>query len=588
MMFRRRLFALALPAVLIACQGDSPDAPRGPGISSLVLRAEAPPSLSRFGLNPTVEQVRATLLKFFPNESSDTIATKTVAFGANATSLNLSFSLLLAAAAETLTVRLEYQTSAGRTLFSAQQEVIAVAGRATTPPTFLPFYEGPGGNVTSVSIQPRSGTVLVGGTLNFSADAFDIQGAAIAADSVYLSWGASAGQINAQGTFKAPSSPGAVKIRVSTPSITGTADSVTVNVLAAGAGALAGQVIDGATGQGLSGVTISVFDANDSLVTSVVTSADGSYSTPPLTPGIYRIVASLNGFLGATLFDATLNGGGANTVPTIPLVPSTVALGDLTGVVKDATTNLRIAGATVVLRDGVNATASAALDTTFTDTGGNYQFSRHAAGTFTVEATATGYTPGYRTSVILGGGSTTGADVVLSPIGSGVVRIVLQWGATPPDLDSHLTGPDSTLGTRFHIYYANEGSLTSRPYANLDVDNTNGFGPETITLSQQFAGVYRYSVHDYTNGEDSTSQGLASSGAHVDLYIGGTLARSFFVPNQTGTLWTVFELNGTTITPINTMTYVADESTINLRASGSGTATDGRVIGQDLKRHQKN
>ena len=44
-------------------------------MASLVLTAVAPPSLSSFGLNPTVEQVKASLLKFLPNESVDTIAT---------------------------------------------------------------------------------------------------------------------------------------------------------------------------------------------------------------------------------------------------------------------------------------------------------------------------------------------------------------------------------------------------------------------------------------------------------------------------------------------------------------------------------
>ncbi len=573
----RRLLVLSVPALLAAC-ADTPASP-GPGMTSLVLRAVAPPSLASFGLNPTVDRVHASLLKFFPDESVDTIATRTVSWNANATTLNLSFNLVLSAAAETLSVELDYQTAAGRTLWVASQQVIAVAGQPTTPPPLVPSYFGPGLNVAALSILPRSATVVAGGTLNFSADAFDIQGAPIVPDSVYLSWGASSGQINALGTFTAPASPGAVKITVATPSLSGNADSVTINVLAAGAGALAGQVIDGASGAGLANVTLTVFDAQDVQVTTVQTASDGSYSTITLSPGLYRIVATLNGFLGATLFDATLSGGGASTVPTIPLVPSTTSPGFMSGVVKDATNNLPIPGATVELRDGVNATTSTPVATTTTDSVGGYSF-QGPAGTYTVGAAATGFSAGYRTSVLLGDGTSSNQDVVLSPIGSGIVRIVLQWGAVPFDLDSHLTGPDSTTGSRFHVFFGDLGSLTARPYASQDVDDTDQFGPETITLSQQFPGVYRYSVHDYSDLSSTTSDTLANSGARVDLYITGQPVRSFFVPRSAGTLWTVFELNGTTVTPINTMTF-NDGSTINVRGNGGGN--DAAVIARDLR-----
>ena len=176
-----------------------------------------------------------------------------------------------------------------------------------------------------------------------------------------------------------------MKITVATPSVSGNADSVIVNVLAAGAGALAGQVIDGASGAGLADVTLQVFDAQDVLATTTTTASDGSYSTIPLVPGLYRIVASLNGFLGTTLFDATLQGGGASTVPTIPLVPSSTSPGSMSGVVKDATNNLPIAGATVEFRDGVNATTSTPVGTTTTDSLVGYSFSG-PPGTYTVGA----------------------------------------------------------------------------------------------------------------------------------------------------------------------------------------------------------
>jgi hypothetical protein len=582
MTIRRTIVAL-LALVLIGCANDNALGGPGSGLTSLTIHAVAPPALSTFGLNLAVEQVSALLYKVLPNESLDTVAAKTVPFPANSNTLNLGFTLSVGSTPETLSVQLNYQTASGRDLFVASQQVIAQAGVPAVSPPLQPFYVGPGGNVASITIQPRNATVIVGGPVTFGFTALDsLQGQA---DSVYVSWTSTAGSIDAFGTFSAPAAPGAVLIRARTPN--GTQDSVFVTVLAAGAGVIAGQVVDGATGAPLTNATVSVFDATDVLVATVQSASDGSYTTPALPPGIYRIVVSLNGFIGTTLFDAQLNGGGTNTVPVIPLVPSTTALGDIGGVVKDATNNQPIPGAVVELRAGVNATTGTLITSTVSDSVGSYQFVRQPAGTYTVGAIATGYSNGYRTSAIIGGGASTSEDLVLSPIGQGVVRVVLQWGATPPDLDAHMTGPNGTTGGRFHVYFGDQGSLTALPYASLDVDNTSGFGPETITLAQQFAGIYRFSVHDYTNSSDTTTaRFLAGSGARVDLYINGLLARSFFVPNAAGTLWTVFELNGSTVTAINTMSFVSDAATVNLRAGG-GFETDADVIDRDVRSHPK-
>jgi hypothetical protein len=66
-------------------------------------------------------------------------------------------------------------------------------------------------------------------------------------------------------------------------------------------------------------------------------------------------------------------------------------------------------------------------------------------------------------------------------------------------------------------------------------------------------GSHVYAVHDFTNQDVATSRGLATSGARVQVYRSTGLVAEFTVPNLAGTLWTVFELNGSTITPINRM-----------------------------------
>ncbi len=151
-------------------------------------------------------------------------------------------------------------------------------------------------------------------------------------------------------------------------------------------------------------------------------------------------------------------------------------------------------------------------------------------------------------------------------------RIVLTWDENPRDIDSHLTGSSSGADTRFHVFYSNPNT----PYANLDVDDTSSFDPETITITQQSAGVYRYSVHDYTNLNSATSIGLSLSGARVRVFGEAGLLAEFNVPNQSGTLWAVFELIGNQIMPVNSMTF--ESTPAQVRSGNNTAATDAYLI----------
>ncbi|MBN2545422.1 MAG: hypothetical protein JXB50_06475 [Spirochaetes bacterium] len=146
------------------------------------------------------------------------------------------------------------------------------------------------------------------------------------------------------------------------------------------------------------------------------------------------------------------------------------------------------------------------------------------------------------------------------------LRIVVTWGVNPTDLDSHLTGPNS-YGSRFHCFYIDKGNQLTDPFALLDIDIMNSFGPEVTTIYKINDGIYRFSVHDYTDKESISSTILSTSNANVKLYrqINGEdrLLNNFTVPNTPGTLWTVFEFDGTNIVPINTMSFQSVPNLIN-------------------------
>ena len=310
-------------------------------------------------------------------------------------------------------------------------------------------------------------------------------------------------------------------------------------------------------GSGLSGVTVSL---QGTSTNSATTNSDGNYTFTGVQNALYTVTPSLTGyaFTPANRSVSVNNGdvtGQDFTATTIQLSQGTVS-----GTVTDALNGQPLTGVTVRLLSG-----STVIATVTNNQDGTYSITGPAGSGYTIEFSKTGYITSTASNVTITANTTTeNVNMSLSPtLLEGQTRIVLSWGENPSDLDSHLTGPIPNSSSRFHIYYVDMGSATTSPFAALDVDDTDSFGPETTTIYQQFSGVYRFSVRDFTNGgEGTTSTALSSSGAQVNVYQGNSQT-TFNVPtNQGGDVWTVFELNGNTITPINTMTFVSDETTI--------------------------
>lgn len=154
------------------------------------------------------------------------------------------------------------------------------------------------------------------------------------------------------------------------------------------------------------------------------------------------------------------------------------------------------------------------------------------------------------------------------------MRIVLDWGAQPRDLDGHLGFPNN------HVFFFKKSGAD----ANLDVDHTDGFGPETITIARKHPGErYVYTVHDYTDKERPASLALSGSDAKVFVYVGQTLIRTYYVPkDQRGNIWKVFAISAEgEILDINVMSgsSVGDSTTDQFAADvfGPSFATSGEA-----------
>ena len=120
-------------------------------------------------------------------------------------------------------------------------------------------------------------------------------------------------------------------------------------------------------------------------------------------------------------------------------------------------------------------------------------------------------------------------------------RIVLRWGETPTDLDSHLIGPG------FHVSYMNmKYDIDGKRAVELDHDDTDSYGPEIITIRILTPGTYIYYVHDYSNGNDVNSTELAKSCAYVEVYENNNRSNIFTADvdqNTRGTYWAVMKID---------------------------------------------
>jgi uncharacterized protein YfaP (DUF2135 family) len=240
--------------------------------------------------------------------------------------------------------------------------------------------------------------------------------------------------------------------------------------------------------------------------------------------------------------------------------PPNTQTGTLTGQVTDASDASPIQGATVT----VNSTGQS----TTTDASGNYTIANVPAGSQSVTASATGYISATQSTTVPASGTAT-LNFALSPAptGTGEIRAVLSWGATPSDLDLHVSGPVSGApsSTRFHVYFGNPNvrDADNDPYCELDVDDTDGNGPETQTITisvdegNYVAGDYHVWVHNFSGGS------FAGSGATLNLFDKttqrGSFAQDAVVGDDSRRIWKVANFtiddagNMTVVTPVQAM-----------------------------------
>lgn len=335
--------------------------------------------------------------------------------------------------------------------------------------------------------------------------------------------------------------------------------------------AISGIVKDAVANTPLSDVTVSVFDSSDSFVTSDISDSDGLYTIQCPEGTDYTVWYEKASYI-TTVYNAVdvVMDETTHLETALQVDEAYSGTGDISGTIRNALDDTGVVGLDVVLREGINNVSDgSAVTSTTTNTDGHYTFSDVPASVYTATASGSGYIDTSFTVVSIGGEETGDQDASITPVlDLDEIRIILKWGESPSDLDAHLRGPASD-GETFHCYFGDKNPDPG--YVNLDKDDTQGNGTETITIEQSLDGIYKYLVHDYTNRQSTISTALSNSNAIVNVYKGSDLLAAYNVPTgQGGTVWSVFELDGTSgnITTLNAMSYESNPSDVRRLNAG--------------------
>lgn len=297
-----------------------------------------------------------------------------------------------------------------------------------------------------------------------------------------------------------------------------------------------------------------------------ISDAMGQYHIGDVPAGTYRLTVTKEGYIPVTE-TIVVPEDGSEVIYNIAIEAISEGysgIGYASGTVYDVSTGIGIAGLTLNIYRGLGVTTGDVTLTTTTTNGGRYATQGGIeAGNYTVVVVdersgisdESRYTTASFNIKVLGGMTIDNQNgYVSNGITSDNIRVVLSWGSTPSDLDSHLVGPTSAGGT-FHVYYRND---TYGNEVDLDRDDTDSYGPETITIRSINNGIYTYAVHNYSDRGSSSSTSLSTSGAQVKVYRGAELIMTYNAPTgMDGTLWTVFSYDANTqrFTTINSMSY---------------------------------
>ncbi len=147
----------------------------------------------------------------------------------------------------------------------------------------------------------------------------------------------------------------------------------------------------------------------------------------------------------------------------------------------------------------------------------------------------------------------------------------LRWNTDYSDVDLHLLPPNSDLNDLLTDNDCYFGNMEPGWGATLDVDDTEGYGPEHIEITTaQINGTYRLFVHYWDDDGVGTTQAfvdVSTTGGNMINFGPYNLVNSYWGYNNNNSIGDVYEVctieyPSGTVTPVNQYHYIS--STISL------------------------
>ena len=203
---------------------------------------------------------------------------------------------------------------------------------------------------------------------------------------------------------------------------------------------------------------------NGNFVNSVNSGTYGTYELSLPVYNSYNITFIKASYIPADYYNISVDLFGNTVLETVLQIDENYSgMGEISGTIKNALTGDGVNEVELFLREGINVISGPYTESTTTGSDGYYSFSNINAGNYTIETSKSGYNDSYFSAICVGNTNTSNQDATISPILNEIeIRIVLTWGETPSDLDSHFTGPLPD-GNRFHMYYPYKGSASPWP-----------------------------------------------------------------------------------------------------------------------------
>lgn len=296
---------------------------------------------------------------------------------------------------------------------------------------------------------------------------------------------------------------------------------------------LAGKVIDNIKKTGISDATVKIFKGNNvngELLAELKTDSSGAYSTVVAGEEKYYIFVEKNNYTskGEEIYVFATK---SKTTKDIEIAEAGAKI--VSGKVIDAATGQGISGARVKVY-----VAESYVGDAITNSTGEYSINVEGAESYKLVVSADGYIENQISFDWDNSSMEMNIDIPLSSVlADEQIRIVLTWGENPKDLDSYLSGTSST-GKTVNINYTSQVSMDAagNTIAELDLDDIDGFGPETTTIYDIY-GSYEFIVRDYNR-----TGTMSSTEAQVKVYKGSMLLNTINVPSDVVDNWDVLRI----------------------------------------------